>query len=34
MIIDADCHISSHKWDGLAMTADELLHDMDRGGGG
>ncbi len=32
MIIDADCHISSHKWDGLAMTADELLGEMDRAG--
>lgn len=29
-IVDADCHISSHKFDGLAMTADELLAQMDR----
>ena len=26
MILDADCHISSHKFDGLAMTADELAY--------
>lgn len=32
MIIDADCHISSAKHDALAMTADELLHHMDRAG--
>jgi uncharacterized protein len=32
MIIDADCHISSHKFDGLAMTASELLERMDRAG--
>jgi hypothetical protein len=25
MIIGADCHISSHKFDGLAITADELV---------
>lgn len=31
-IVDADCHISSHKFDGLAMTADELLANMDRAG--
>ena len=30
MIIDADCHISSHKFDDLAMTADELVEHMDR----
>jgi predicted TIM-barrel fold metal-dependent hydrolase len=30
MIIDADCHISSHKWDALAMTAQELIAEMDR----
>jgi predicted TIM-barrel fold metal-dependent hydrolase len=30
MIIDADCHISSHRYDGLAMTADDLLQHMDR----
>ena len=28
MIIDADCHISSHKFDGLAITADELVAQM------
>lgn len=32
MIIDADCHISSHKFDSLAMTADELIDHMDRAG--
>lgn len=32
MIIDADCHISSSKWDGLAMTAPELIVEMDRAG--
>jgi uncharacterized protein len=32
MIIDADCHISSHKFDELAMTADELIAEMDRAG--
>ena len=32
MIIDADCHISSHKCDGLAITAGELIHEMDRAG--
>lgn len=32
MIVDADCHISSHKFDGLAVTAPELLADMDRAG--
>jgi len=32
MIIDADCHISSHKFDGLAITADELIQQMDRAG--
>jgi len=32
VIIDADCHISSHKFDGLAMTADELVEHMDRAG--
>ena len=32
MIIDADCHISSHKFDGLAITADELVEHMDRAG--
>ena len=32
MIVDADCHISSHKFDGLAITAPELIADMDRAG--
>lgn len=32
MIIDADCHISSRKLDGLAITADELIEQMDRAG--
>ncbi|MBN1219323.1 MAG: amidohydrolase family protein [Anaerolineae bacterium] len=32
MIIDADCHISSAKFDGLAITADELVAQMDRAG--
>jgi predicted TIM-barrel fold metal-dependent hydrolase len=29
-IVDADCHISSHKFDPLAITADELIAQMDR----
>ena len=32
MIIDADCHISSQKWDGIAITASELIATMDRSG--
>jgi predicted TIM-barrel fold metal-dependent hydrolase len=32
MLIDADCHISSHKFDNLAITADELIEQMDRAG--
>jgi hypothetical protein len=32
MIIDADCHVSSHKFDSLAITADELVDHMDRAG--
>ncbi len=32
MIIDADCHISSQKWDGIAITAGELIARMDRSG--
>lgn len=32
MMIDADCHISSHKFDALAITADELIAQMDRNG--
>jgi predicted TIM-barrel fold metal-dependent hydrolase len=31
-IIDADCHISSHKFDGVAITASELIAQMDRAG--
>ena len=31
-IVDADCHISSHKFDALAITADELVREMDRAG--
>jgi hypothetical protein len=30
MIIDADCHISSRKFDALALTAGELIEQMDR----
>lgn len=30
MIVDADCHISSHKTDNLAIMADELVHQMDQ----
>lgn len=29
LIVDADCHISSRKFDSLAMTADELIDVMD-----
>jgi hypothetical protein len=32
MIIDADCHISSTKFDDVAITADELIERMDRSG--
>jgi predicted TIM-barrel fold metal-dependent hydrolase len=32
MIADADCHVSSHKFDALAITADELVDHMDRAG--
>jgi uncharacterized protein len=32
MIIDADCHISSYKFDPLAITASELIAQMDRAG--
>jgi uncharacterized protein len=32
MIVDADCHISSRKFDGLAITAPELVALMDRAG--
>ena len=30
MIIDADCHISSRKFDSLALTAQELVAILDR----
>jgi predicted TIM-barrel fold metal-dependent hydrolase len=32
MIIDADCHLSSQKFDALALTAPELVAQMDRAG--
>lgn len=32
MIIDADCHISSSKFDNLALTAPELVEQLDREG--
>lgn len=32
MIIDADCHLSSYKSDALAITAPELIDQMDRCG--
>ena len=32
MIIDADCHISSRKFDELALTPPELIDQMDRAG--
>lgn len=32
MIIDADCHISSHPFDSLAITADDLIVQMGRAG--
>jgi predicted TIM-barrel fold metal-dependent hydrolase len=32
MIIDADCHISSRKFDSLALTAPELIEQLDRAG--
>ncbi len=32
MIIDADCHISSQKLDSLAISADELVEQMDGAG--
>ena len=34
MIIDADCHISSRKFDDMALTAPELIAQMDRAGVG
>jgi uncharacterized protein len=30
MIIDADCHLSSQKFDPLSITAPELIREMDR----
>lgn len=30
MIIDADRHISSRKFDNLSVTVDELVAQMDR----
>jgi uncharacterized protein len=30
MIIDADCHISSRKFDALSLTASDLVDQMDR----
>jgi uncharacterized protein len=32
MIIDADCHLSSQKFDGLAILAGELIEALDRAG--
>lgn len=32
MIVDADCHISSRRFDDLALTADDLLAAMDQAG--
>jgi len=32
MLIDADCHISSHKFNKVAITAEELIAQMDREG--
>ena len=32
MIIDADCHIPSRKFDGIAILAGELVEQMDRAG--
>ena len=32
MLIDADCHISSYKFNDVAITADELVARMDREG--
>ncbi len=32
MIIDADCHLSSQKFDALSITAGELVEQMDRAG--
>ncbi len=32
MIIDGDCHISSRKFDSLAITGPELVAQLDRAG--
>jgi len=32
MIIDADCHISSRRFDGIALTGPDLIAQMDRAG--
>ena len=32
MIIDADCHISSHRFNSVAITVDDLIPLMDRSG--
>ncbi len=32
MIIDGDCHISSQKFDALAITAPALVDQLDRAG--
>lgn len=32
VIVDADCHISSKKLDGISILADDLLAKMDRSG--
>lgn len=31
-IVDADCHISSKRWDGTSILAEDLLARMDRSG--
>ncbi|WP_164730491.1 amidohydrolase family protein [Pelagibacterium montanilacus] len=32
LIVDADCHISSSRFDGLALTASDLIGHMDQAG--
>jgi uncharacterized protein len=32
MIIDADCHLASRKWEGYELSAPELITEMDRAG--
>lgn len=32
LIVDADCHISSSRFDSLAMVAEDLIEKMDRSG--